>query len=320
MGIAQKVFYVTVTEVPEIRSKFVNLTLSSQDKVNITCESSGLPAPKIMWKFENQVIQESETIQFDSSFDTGDYQCFSVNDEGVDRKFIHIEILKEPQLIEEISEIEMVQEVKEGDDLELVCPYENFLEIFWSANQNFLNSEESSNILKIPNINSTYNGNISCFVTNLAGNKSFSYQVDVLHAPKINSNLEESNGIYDFLNDEFNVEDLNYIVGETLILNCSATGNPKPEVSWKKSGDTIALGEVLEIENLNLHHQDIYTCLAENELGIHKKSFKVDVLSPPVILNKKIQKFFQLSFGENVSLKCKMMGNPPVTLFWFKDG
>lgn len=323
VGFSEKVFYVTVTETPKIGSKFENLTLNAGDKINVTCCSSGVPTPKILWKFNGKVIKESDGIQFDYMMESGDYECFAVNSEGFDSAKIYVEILREPRLIEDISMIESVQEVKEGDSLELICPYENFLEIDWSLNGDpnvFLNPSENSNILEIPSIYSSLTGNISCFVTNLAGNKSFTYQIDVLHAPKIPSTLELSNKISEFMNDELDVEELKFKIGDTLKLNCSAVGNPKPIVSWKKSGDVIALGEVLEIEKLKFHHQDIYTCIAENELGVHKKSFKVEVMSAPIILNKKIQKYFQVSYGESVHLKCKMVGNPLVTLLWFKDG
>lgn len=75
------------------------------------------------------------------------------------------------------------------------------------------------------------------------------------------------------------------VVGETLKLICLARGSPKPKVIWKKSKNLIAKDEMLVIENLTFHHSDLYTCSAKNENGIARRTFKIDVATPPFIDN-----------------------------------
>ena len=57
-------------------------------------------------------------------------------------------------------------------------------------------------------------------------------------------------------------------IGETLILNCSATGDPQPVISWKRQGATLPVGrshrtnEALIIRDLKEEDAGIYVCVA----------------------------------------------------------
>ena len=65
------------------------------------------------------------------------------------------------------------------------------------------------------------------------------------------------------------------VVGGTLKLNCSATGDPRPVISWKKQGDQLPFGRNQQI-NGDLVIRDIsrsdrgnYICMATNA-GVFK--------------------------------------------------
>ena len=77
-----------------------------------------------------------------------------------------------------------------------------------------------------------------------------------------------------------------------VVINCTATGTPKPKITWLKNGIEIP-GENLEtyvIPELQLQHRGFYQCLAENsipvddDMNIQQNS---SVASKEVLLNVK---------------------------------
>ena len=86
-----------------------------------------------------------------------------------------------------------------------------------------------------------------------------------------NLNPTDLNTVYDFfilfqfhqtlLRDQATV-----IEGTKIIFNCSATGNPHPDMSWLKDGKTVAEGDTLSLET-SRNDSGIYWCLAKNGVG-----------------------------------------------------
>ena len=60
------------------------------------------------------------------------------------------------------------------------------------------------------------------------------------------------------------------VVGGTLKLNCSATGNPQPMISWKKQGGQLPVGRSqqingsLVIRDITKNDKGNYICMATN--------------------------------------------------------
>ena len=58
------------------------------------------------------------------------------------------------------------------------------------------------------------------------------------------------------------------IIGETLTMKCSATGDPQPVISWKRQGATLPVGrshrtnETLIIRDVKQEDAGIYVCVA----------------------------------------------------------
>ena len=55
--------------------------------------------------------------------------------------------------------------------------------------------------------------------------------------------------------------------GETLVLNCNATGNPTPSITWTMSAHVLPSGETLTIVNASKSDSGSYTCTATNGVG-----------------------------------------------------
>ena len=88
-----------------------------------------------------------------------------------------------------------------------------------------------------------------------------------------NLNPTDLNTVYDFFyfipvppNFTSRPSNQTVIEGTKIIFNCSATGNPHPDMSWLKDGKTVAEGDTLSLET-SRNDSGIYWCLAKNGVG-----------------------------------------------------
>lgn len=322
VGTSQKVFYVSVVESPRIRSSLSNVTLTTNQTEVVKCDVNGTPDPETYWTFDGVKIKAGAQLFLDSSMQTGVYSCVAESSEGKDESSFHFSAINKPELLNNYEELKKEMKLREGDDLELFCPFENFNTISWTFKNRSIDHfthQQIDNKLILQKINRLVNGEWSCLVSNSAGINSFSFKVTVMASPVIHASWNLNNRVAEFLYTESDIDERTFKVGERLQLNCTAQGFPKPKVFWKKATDTIAEGEILIIDNLQFHDSDIYTCGAENAQGTVKKFFKIDVVSPPVIDDVDQQKNYQKAIGDSVTLRCNVIGNPKPNIFWFKD-
>ena len=322
VGEAQKVFYVNVVEPPEIFTSLHNVTLFTNQTKSVSCHAKGTPDPKVYWTYDGVKVEEGTVLSLDSSMKSGSYICVAENLEGrVERSFFFHAVNK-PTLVNNYDELKKEIKLRENDGLELICPFENYDSISWSFDNDTIESfphDKSDNKLILHKIDRQASGEWRCSVTNLAGSESFAFNVTVSASPVIHASWNLNNRVSDFLVTESDIDEKTFQVGERLALNCTAHGFPKPKVLWRKSIDLIGEGETLIINNLQFHHSDIYTCSAENDQGVVKKFFKIDVVSPPFIDDIDLQQSFQKSVGESLTLRCRVIANPVPNIFWFKN-
>lgn len=261
IGSAEKLFYVTVVDAPQITSKFNNVTLLTNQTKKVQCFASGNPMPKISWKFEDESqASANEFLDLSSTSKHGKYFCEAINSEGFDKKLLHVEIINKPNILPIAIDLTTSIKIKERDDLELLCPFDNFNHMSWQLNNKSINNLEHKLIDKkliIYNINGAlHNGDWTCIVSNTAGQDSFSYQITVLASPTIYAswNLQER-GISDFLITESDIDERVFKHGENLKLNCTSSGSPPPKIIWRKSAVIIGEGEILSITNLQFFHR-----------------------------------------------------------------
>lgn len=323
VGSSQKVFYVSVVEEPQILSNFNNITLLTNQTQQVECKIRGTPAPEVFWTFEGLRVRSGSSLVLDSSMHPGEYSCVAENSEGKTEKSFYFAAINKPSMIDNMAAVKTEVKLREGDDFELSCPFENFNTILWSFENgkiDSINHRKFDNKLVLIKVNSSANGIIHCVVSNTAGAEKFSFKITVLASPVIYPSWNLNDRVSEFLFTESDIDERTFKVGETLFLNCTAHGSPKPKVSWKKATDVISEGEILAIENLQFHHSDIYTCGADNEQGTVKKFFKIDVVSAPfIVTDLQIEKSFQMAIGDSVTLRCRIDGNPKPNIFWFKN-
>lgn len=118
------------------------------------------------------------------------------------------------------------------------------------------------------------------------------------------------------------------ITGQSMRMECRASGIPEPKYEWFKSGQTNALvdGDRFSIDEVVgtfiireviIDDQGIYRCEAWNDAGRVKNEAELDVLIPPSIreLNNA-----SANEGTSVKLSCLVNGNPLNSITWQKGG
>lgn len=80
---------------------------------------------------------------------------------------------------------------------------------------------DSNGSLILPVVELDYTGTYTCLVSNLAGDDSINYSLDVFEKPKI---ISEVPGTIDA------------VKGHTVEIPCKATGIPDPDRTWEKDG------------------------------------------------------------------------------------
>lgn len=111
---------------------------------------------------------------------------------------------------------------------------------------------------------------------------------------------------------------------EPALLSCSASGVPKPVVTWSKVNGSISehcavpkdSGNFM-ISQVTVNDAGIYQCKASSALGSDAKYVKLQVNYPPIIRLEKGP--IKVVEGQNVTLpKCRVTGHPKPRITWSK--
>ncbi|XP_052741861.1 leucine-rich repeats and immunoglobulin-like domains protein 3 [Bicyclus anynana] len=170
----------------------------------------------------------------------------------------------------------------------------------------------ATSVLGIPDVTNSDSGKYQCVVSNKFGTTySSEAVVDIVTFPQ-------------FTHTPINVT---VKTGNTAILNCAATGDPPPEISWKKDGENdfpaarerrmMPTSHHIFIVNAKTTDMGIYSCAAKNSAGTIIANATLSVLQePPFIMmeNKEV------TSGDSVVLQCMISGSPKPALKWFKNG
>ncbi|KAG0439399.1 hypothetical protein HPB47_016663, partial [Ixodes persulcatus] len=175
---------------------------------------------------------------------------------------------------------------------------------------------EAVSSLTIVDLSAEDIGNYTCVVTNAAGSDSFTSQLLVTEAPRLQP--------FYFPKE--------HPLTETLVVSCIASRGTRPLVfSWFKDGrpvdpthgvvskmltDTIS---TLTISRVGAEHLGNYTCRAANEGGRDSYTATLVVSVPP-----RLQPFYfpkRPELRKKVVVHCVVFeGDEPLTFSWYKDG
>ncbi|XP_016797153.1 brother of CDO isoform X4 [Pan troglodytes] len=115
--------------------------------------------------------------------------------------------------------------------------------------------------------------------------------------------------------------------GQSLILECVASGIPPPRVTWAKDGSSVTgynktrfLLSNLLIDTTSEEDSGTYHCMADNGVGQPGAAvilYNVQVFEPPEVTMELSQ--LVIPWGQSAKLTCEVRGNPPPSVLWLRN-
>ncbi|XP_030059760.1 brother of CDO [Microcaecilia unicolor] len=115
--------------------------------------------------------------------------------------------------------------------------------------------------------------------------------------------------------------------GQSLILECVASGMPPPRITWAKDGADIAgqnktrfLLSNLLIDVTSEEDSGTYSCMASNgmeETGPAFIFYNVQVFEPPEVIMELSQQV--ITWGQSAKFTCRVRGNPQPSVAWLRN-
>ncbi|TMS03749.1 Hemicentin-2 [Larimichthys crocea] len=337
---------------PSISPGPFNVTVTTGIRAVLSCETTGIPPPKISWKRNGtplDISQQPGCLQ-----DEGYFECTAVNDVGEERRVIEV-ILQVPPSIED--DVTTVTAVKMSPVV-LPCHVQGRPQpaVTWTKSGAKLGSRGGSyrvlptGVLEITAAAPSHAGRYTCSARNPAGvaHKHISLTVQG-HRLAVLSNgaLKFSRvtlgdaGTYQCLAKN----DAGVAVGRTKLvlqacrawstlqcsagrssLECVADGQPQPEVTWHKERRPVVDGAhirvfangTLAITSTQRSDAGLYTCTAKNLAGRASHDMRLVIQVPPMITPAQTE--LSVIQGFQALLPCAAQGSPEPRVSWEKDG
>ncbi|CAL1281289.1 unnamed protein product [Larinioides sclopetarius] len=311
------------------------------ETVNVKCNASGSPKPRISWiKYSGKSL--TSITYLNSSYsstkatnlvlprisydDAGTYACIA--DNGIQPKIkanFSITIRESPI----IEKFQFKENIKEGDFVSVLCIvktgtqpisflwYKNGEEFKATDKDVSIENSPISSILVMNAVASKSNGNYTCTAKNSFGSDRHSTTLKV-KAPPVWLELPKN---------------VTTVIGDAISIYCKASGSPDPRIFWKKYSGSDVLMEintnssysrqnstVLHISKVSSDDAGLYECIADN--GIPPKvtsNFSITIHDVP-----KIKKFAfedNVQEGDLASVICLAVSvSKPLSFSWSKNG
>lgn len=183
-----------------------------------------------------------------------------------------------------------------------------------SSVQPLTNNTVATSRLVMTDISQENAGKYQCIVSNLYG-PAFSTKVKISVASfpefrKIPNNVTLNSG-------------------NTVRLDCAATGDPQPQIAWQKDGGNdfpaarerrmhvMPKDDAFFIVNAKISDQGVYTCTAQNSVGTIKANATLIIQESPSFVKPMENK--EVNCGKTAVIECMASGSPKPAILWLKD-
>uniref|UniRef100_A0A8C5MFW8 Immunoglobulin superfamily DCC subclass member 3 n=1 Tax=Leptobrachium leishanense TaxID=445787 RepID=A0A8C5MFW8_9ANUR len=309
--------------------------------VLLMCSADGVQPITITWRKNSAPLWISEHIfplsngslyltffhppTDDKSSDEGEYDCIAQN------RFGSVVSRKARVQAAEISEFHIFPRDVSGEEggvYRFQCQIYGLPEpdIIWERDGEIIDTQDPrytllpTGVLQITALQAEDTGTYRCVASNVAGVKYSPIGV-----------LTVTGTHYNGYKDPIILvgpENLTKTVHQTAILECMATGNPRPIVSWSRlDGRPIGVEGIqvlgtgnLMISDLTVHHAGVYVCAA-NKPGtrVRRTAQGRLVVQAPAEFVQHPQSISR-PVGTTAIFTCLAQGEPPPQITWLKNG
>ncbi|XP_050355402.1 hemicentin-1-like [Nymphalis io] len=274
--IAAITYEVHVLAPPFIKNKLLDKTLIAVEGdlvLRIPCVAAGKPRPTVSWMMDGLKlalgtdmydvdVDGTLLIKNVSTYSAGTYLCKAENLLGQVSEEFYVKVHPYPRT----HAVPVKELLEEGTSAYIECdqPYGVGNLMRWYKNGILI----STGPLTLRNVSLSDSGIYSCRVSNFVSSHSSHKFVVVGRKPSFNS--EEDTRI-------------EFFEGANVFLDCSASGNPNPTITWSHNGRKIE--KTSYSIDLEMRVSDIgkYKCHVENDFGKITRTF--DIVSDDCLLN-----------------------------------
>uniref|UniRef100_A0A3Q3L4X2 Uncharacterized protein n=1 Tax=Mastacembelus armatus TaxID=205130 RepID=A0A3Q3L4X2_9TELE len=311
---------------PSISLGPFNVTVTTGVRAVLSCETTGIPPPKVSWKRNGTPLDISQqpgayrllssgslVLLSPSNEDEGYFECTAVNDVGEERRVIEVILQVPPHIEDDVTTVTAVK----MSPVVLPCHIQGRPQptVTWTKGGAKLGSRGGSyrvlptGLLEITATMPSHAGRYTCSARNPAGVAHKHISLTVQEPPEIRPMAEE----------------VQVVLHHGTVLPCEVQGFPRPSITWQREGVPIAAGHrltvlsngALKFSRVTLGDAGTYQCLAKNEAGVSVGRTKLVLQVPPVLSVPRVE--YTAVLGQPVSLECVADGQPQPEVTWHKE-
>ncbi|GMT31155.1 hypothetical protein PFISCL1PPCAC_22452 [Pristionchus fissidentatus] len=321
-GRAEKDLVVAVLKAPKMAQTASQLEVKEGDTKTLVCELEDADgASEIQWTKNGIPITTSPKLQLSldrtqlhllhaEPSDSAAYACTAKNDAGADTATMDLAVLVAPKLL---SPDYRTMDVVADQTAELTCDASGVppptVEWFFDGKPVFGNDDveilDNGRILRLLNVSTKREGRYSCKAENKVGTAEGNTFLKVAAPPRAS----------------ISSKDMKVISGQHATVRCEVSGDPTPDIEWKRNGQVLpqhANQKYLHLREATTNDAATYTCLVRNSAGEHFDSVELQVLVAPTIEDG--DRVITVKENNTLEINCPAVGTPPPLIIWTRNG